>query len=177
MKYLTFFRFVLDFKMEEIDVVSAKANVTYFISLALKALKKELSWNALTLIFDGITLSNGQYKAVIKSLLKELEQLQQQLQSRDNQTSENEYSSEIPLPEIGNPEMEIDAKYKDIQDLSMDEDPASDTENYEDKLSDENNLEVFQEKVKIPETNLDLLASRFYEFIGNKDEIAKEENG
>ena len=109
--------------------------------------------------------------------MKELEQLQQFLESKDNQTSENEYSSEIPLPEIGNPEMEIDAKYEDIQDFSMDEDPASDAENYQDKLSDENNLEVFQEKVKIPETNLDLLASRFYEFIGNKDEIAKEKNG
>ena len=114
--------------MEKFDVVSAKASVTYFISLALK---KELSWNALALILDGITLSNDQYKAVLKSLLKELEQFQQQLELRDNQTSGAEHPRKIledPLPgtSVQKPEIETDVNFEDydIQDLSESEDPT-----------------------------------------------------
>ena len=40
------------------------------------------------------------------------------------------------------------------------------------ELSDEN--EDFHEKLDSPETKLDLLASRFYEFIGDSDDIAKK---
>ena len=37
-------------KMEKLDTLSAKADLTYFIALALQ---KELSWNALAIVFEG----------------------------------------------------------------------------------------------------------------------------
>ena len=73
-----FFRFVFDFNMEEIDPVSTKVNVAYYISMAIK---KELSWNALAIFFNGFKLTNDQYKNIVKLLLKELHQLQDQLLS------------------------------------------------------------------------------------------------
>ena len=78
--------------MENIDPFTAKADVTHFISLALQ---KELSWNALSIVLDAFKSSNEQYKTIVKLLLKELEQLQEQLESKDNQVSEAEYSNEI----------------------------------------------------------------------------------
>ena len=94
--------------MEKVDTFSAKADLTYFISLALK---KELSWTALAIVLDGFKLSNEQYKNIVKLLLKELEQLQEQLESKENKLSGAKYSNDIldnPLSKTSteNPEFE-----------------------------------------------------------------------
>ena len=102
--------------MEKIDPFTAKADVTHFISLALQ---KELSWNALSIVLDAFKLSNEQYKTIVKLLLKELEQLQEQLESKDNQVSEAEYSNEIcdnPLSEV-EADVKLDENDQSIQDL------------------------------------------------------------
>ena len=103
-------------KMEKLDTLSAKADLTYFIALALQ---KELSWNALAIVFEGFKFTNEQYKYVLKFLLKELEQLQEQLESKDNQVSEAEYSNEIydnPLSEV-EADVKLDESDQSIQDL------------------------------------------------------------
>ena len=81
--------------MEKTDPVSTKVDVAYYISMALK---RELSWNALAIFFDGFKLTNEQYKNVVKLLLKELEQLQVQLLSKENTLLEPE--NQINIPEI-----------------------------------------------------------------------------
>ena len=116
--------------MEKIDSFTAKADLTYFISLALQ---KELSWNALAIVLEGFKLSNEQYKNIVKLLLKELEQLQDKLESKDNQVSD--YQSKIL---IDNPEIQTDIKLEDNyhsnQDLYENEDAVSDTEDCENEL-------------------------------------------
>ena len=42
------------------------------------------------------------------------------------------------------------------------------------ELADKNKQEDFHEMLNTPETKLDLLASRFYEFIGDSDDVANE---
>ena len=86
--------------MEEVDSVSAQANVAYYISMALK---KELSWSALSIVFDGFKLTNEQYKNVVKLLLKELQQLQVQLQAKETEILDTEFQNEVPenqMPEV-----------------------------------------------------------------------------
>ena len=102
---LHIFRFVVNFSMEEIDGVSAKADVTYFISLALK---KEISWEALALVLDGFKLTTGQYKNVVKILLKELQSLQAKLQSNINDFSEVDFQSVVHENNLKNTEIEAD---------------------------------------------------------------------
>ena len=117
--------------MEKIDSFTAKADLTHFISLALQ---KELSWNALAIVLDGFKLSNEQYRYILKFLLKELEQLQEQLQSKDNQVSEAEYTNSSSERSKRNSEIETDVKLED-EDLSIQEseDAKCDTENHEDE--------------------------------------------
>ena len=111
--------------MEEIDPVSAKANVAYFISMALK---KELSWSALSIVFDGFKLTNEQYKNVVKLLLKELQQLQVQLQAKETAILDPKIQNEVPenqMPEVPIQKAEIetddgtDVSTCDIEDVKI----------------------------------------------------------
>ena len=112
-----FFRFVFDFNMEEIDPVSTKVNVAYYISMAIK---KELSWNALAIFFNGFKLTNDQYKNIVKLLLKELHQLQDQLQSKQDPIKAQETESilkaeiETDIPSEANDQEILDHFEKEV---------------------------------------------------------------
>ena len=136
--------------MEEIDPVSTKVNVAYYISMAVK---KELSWNALAIVFDGFKLTNEQYKNVVKLLLKELQQLQVQLHAKETEILDTESQNEVPenqMPEIPiqKTEIETDISPEDVNQYILgdceNDGSACDIENI--KIELPNDMNTFAEK-------------------------------
>ena len=163
--------------METNGRVSAKADVTYFISLALK---KEISWNGLTLVLDGITWTNEQCKAIVKLLLKEIEVLQGQLELKESQGQEFEdlnecvFENSFSKRPIEKPEIDTDIKFEnddqDIQDLSEDAITTLDTE---DKENEFQHAEF--EAISLEDQPNKLIDNEYYTFVSDEI-VARSEN-
>ena len=106
--------------MDEIKA-SAKIEFANLISLALE---KSLPWSYLCLIVDKMSLDQGQFKNIIKVLLKELQQLQAKFQGKEEDISEN-LSTKSPLEkaelEIAESDVTFDSDVESMKDTSENE--------------------------------------------------------
>ena len=110
--------FKIDSKMDEIKA-SAKIEFANLISLALE---KSLPWSYLFLIVDKMSLDQGQFKNIIKVLLKELQQLQAKFQGKEEKEfSENlltKSSLEKAELEIAESDVTFDSDVESMKDIS-----------------------------------------------------------
>ena len=99
--------------MDEIKA-SAKIEFANLISLALE---KSLPWSYLCLIVDKMSLDQGQFKNIIKVLLKELQQLQAKFQGKE----EKEFSENLLTKHSGPDPLEtiFDKIEKSLQNLQI----------------------------------------------------------
>ena len=164
----------------------------YFITLAIQ---KELSWKMLVFFLTDLTTTLDQSKEVVRLLVKELESWV--AKSRDDtkiiensEKPDSEYESIISDAEstsdLQTNNSEIEEKFNNLEEYSnfspeknlvseankMNNSLVISESNKE--LSDQDDQDDFHEKLDSPETKLDFLASRFYEFIGDSDDTATE---
>ena len=154
------------FKMDQITA-SPKVD---FANLLFLALNECLPWNSLSLIVDNMTLNQDQSKNMIKILLKELQQLQTKLKSKQDAFNNLKQSSH-EMAHFQTIELEVASEndIESVKDISENEIVSL--------IGDAQEKQTINELVINEDDNYhkEDFKNEFYEFIRNNPEVRSEE--
>ena len=146
---------------------SPKVDFAFLLSLALK---DNLAWNSLSSIVDNMTLNQDQSKNMIKVLLKELQQLQTNLKSKQDAFNNLKQSSH-EMAHIQTIELEVASEndIESVKDISENEVVSL--------IGDAQEKQTINELVINEDDNYhkEDFKNESYEFIGNNPEVRSEE--